>query len=138
MVSKFIGSILLLWMSGLRDNQMSTSLPYINTLYYGARGGTRTHKIRLLRPTRIPIPSPGHKFQIVIEQCSNCFVCIVLCSFSIIRNIIISVNWQLTLFVTLVLLTSYATLFHKYSNFAVYGLLLFCGIFTTSYYFANW
>ena len=25
----------------------------------GAQGGTRTHKIWLLRPTRIPIPSPG-------------------------------------------------------------------------------
>ena len=27
----------------------------------GAQGETRTRKIWLLRPTRIPIPSPGHK-----------------------------------------------------------------------------
>ena len=32
-----------------------------DVLQYGAQGETRTLKIWLLRPTRIPIPSPGHK-----------------------------------------------------------------------------
>ncbi len=36
-------------------------------LLFGAQGETRTHKIWLLRPTRIPIPSPGHIWWAVIE-----------------------------------------------------------------------
>ena len=30
---------------------------------YGAQGETRTRKIWLLRPTRIPIPSPGQNLE---------------------------------------------------------------------------
>ena len=38
------------------------ALPDCATLrIYGAQGETRTRKIWLLRPTRIPIPSPGRK-----------------------------------------------------------------------------
>ena len=43
----------------------STASPLMLLLQFGAQGGTRTHKIWLLRPTRIPIPSPGRNFTII-------------------------------------------------------------------------
>ena len=46
-----------------------------NAFLYGAQGETRTRKIWLLRPTRIPIPSPGHKTIIAgyLYSVNTCF-----------------------------------------------------------------
>jgi hypothetical protein len=37
-------------------------------LLYGAPGGIRTHKIRILNPTRIPIPSPGQNIFYFVKE----------------------------------------------------------------------
>ena len=47
----------------------------LEQIFYGAPEETRTPKIWLLRPTRIPIPSPGQNSPYISQLVSRCSIC---------------------------------------------------------------